>query len=111
LNGHHHLDATTEVGGIILVHGKSASNYGMGARKAESYGADIRASHPSLASVALCCDPLWLLGRVAASAGTLVLREWESAWVKPTPWQRGATEPKMPRDRVRPRTGERTLSV
>ena len=111
LNGHHHVDASEEIQGITYLHVNSASYYWMGARKAESYAPDIHARHASLASVAPYRDPIWLLARVDAQAGRLILQGRASTWVGADPWQRGATEKELPRERVVPQTRDRFVEV
>lgn len=113
INGHTHVDAAFETGGITYVHINSASYFWVGGKyKHDSYPKEVIKDHEWIASTCPYRDPLFSTLTIDPQKQVITLEGSTSEWVGPSPQelQVDALKQSIPGLQVAPHISNRTIT-
>jgi len=108
--GHHHDDQARQINGIHYIRINSASYYWMGEKfKHEVYGKEIHEKYAWISSTAPYAETLWAIVEIDLNSKSLTVIGKKTAWVGPSPWERGMTKQDANPEFVAPQISNRKV--
>lgn len=114
INGHSHLDALHQIGGVTYLHVNSASYYWVGSDyKHQSYSEAVHATHPWISHTCPYRDALFALLTIDPQAGTIRVEGRTGGWVGKSPAELGVHLKDQMRkgEQVAPRIRDRKFKI